>query len=351
MNKLSDFYHDYPFFFIALAIYIPLTILWIQSRRRMKVSREYEPSPDLQPLPLSFGTVDYLKAFISWLFLFLKIFTVRPGLYYVGERDENAPLLVTCNNFLTIFLLTRKIANRNVRLLVIDTNGINVWCSAGEGKFSAEEIIDKAGRYGLIKDGRKTEMILPKLCLSGVKLSDLQKAGIKPVIGPMYAKDLPRYLDEDRFQDRVIDHVTFGLQSRIFTALPTAVQFLYWFAGIYIVTFWMLDSAIIGIAALMAFSYPILFPFLPGKQFAVKGISLGIIASVFAVAHYLYHGFNLQLTIFWILFTFATSIFIGLSFTGNSPLSNYDKVRKETAAFLPVVVILYLMIIPVILFL
>jgi hypothetical protein len=36
-----------------------------------------------------------------------------------------------------------------------------------------------------------------------------------------------------------------------------------------------------------------------------------------------------------------------LSFTGNSPVSNYDKVRKETATFLPVVVILYLVIIPV----
>jgi acetyl-CoA decarbonylase/synthase complex subunit gamma len=109
----------------------------------------------------------------------------------------------------------------------------------------------------------------------------------------------------------------------------------------------MLDSSIIWIAALLAFSYPILFPFLPGKQFAVKGIALGVIASIFAIAHYYVHGFNLQLVIFWILFTFATSIFIGLSFTGNSPVSNYDKVRKETATFLPVVVILYLVIIPV----
>ncbi len=351
MNKLSDFYQDYPSFFIAVAIYIPLTILWNNSRRRIKSPGKCETAPDIQPLPLSFGPVDYLMACISWMFLFLKVFTVRPGLYYIGERNGNSPLLVTCNNYLTVFLLARRIADRNVRLLVIDTNGINVWCSAGEGNFSAEEIIEKARLCSLLQEGHQIEMVLPKLCLSGVKLSDLQKAGIKPVIGPMYAKGLPRYLDDDKFEDRVNDHVTFGLQSRIFTALPTAVQFLYWFAGIYIVTFWTLDSLIILIAGALAFTYSIAFPFLPGKQFAVKGISLGVIASVLAIAHYVYHGFQLESVLFWILFVFATSIFIGLSFTGNSPLSNYDKVRRETAMFLPVIVILYLLIIPVKLFL
>ncbi len=351
MNKLSDFYQDYPSFFIALAIYILLALFWNYSRRRIKSPRKYETVPNLQPLPLNYESIDYIKAFISWLFLYLKVFTVRPGLYYVGELDGNAPLLVTCNSFLTVFLLARRIADRNVRLLVIDTNGINVWCSAGEGKFSAEEIIDKARRCDLIKDARKTEMILPKLCLSGVKLSDLRKEGISPVIGPMYAADLPRYLDKGQFEDKVNDHVTFGLQSRIFTALPTAVQFLYWFAGIYILTFWTLDSFIILIAGALAFTYSIAFPFLPGKQFAVKGISMGVMASVLAIAHYMYHGFNLEIVLIWILFVFATSIFIGLSFTGNSPLSNYDKVRKETAMFLPVVVLLYLLIIPVKIFL
>ncbi len=143
------------------------------------------------------------------------------------------------------------------------------------------------------------------------------------------------------------DHVDFGLQSRIFAALPTAVQFLYWSAGAYIAAFWMLEGAVLLVAPGLAFLYSVIFPFLPGRQFAVKGISLGVIATVLAVAHYAFHGFNLKLVLFWIVFSFATSIFIGLSFTGNSPVSNYDKVRKETAQFLPVVVLLYLLLIPV----
>ena len=35
------------------------------------------------------------------------------------------------------------------------------------------------------------------------------------------------------------------------------------------------------------------------------------------------------------LFTLASAIFFGLSYTGNSAVSNYSSVRKETALFLP----------------
>jgi hypothetical protein len=334
-------------FFIALIIFFPLAVCWRVIQQRTKKDEQYEDVPGLQKLPLRFGTRDYLKMFFSWLFLFGKTFSVRPGYYFTEIKDTSAPLLVTCNNFLTVFLLVRRIAQRNIRLLVIDTNGINVWCSAAEGRFSAFEIIEKANYYGLIKENKKTEMVLPKLCLSGVRLSDLKKAGIKPVIGPLFAKDVPEYLDKSDFTDRRDDHFIFGLQSRVFTALPTVVQFFYWFLGVYIVTFWFLESSIIWVAVFLAFFYPVLFPFLPGKQFAVKGISLGAGASILYVVYSLRAGLSSQAVLVWVLFIVATSIWIGLSYTGNSPVSNYEDVRKETAKYLPVVVMLYLLLIPV----
>lgn len=351
MNILFDFYQKHPSFFVALAVYIPLVIFWNYARRRKKLIKEYDIIPDLQQLPLSLGLPDYTKAFISWVFLFMRLFSVRPGYYFTGQKDENSPLLVTCNNFLTVFLLARRIAGRSVRLLIINTNGINVWCAAGEGKFSAAEIIDKAMRVRLLKEGQKTDMILPKLCLSGVRLSDLRKAGIRPIIGPMYAKDVPEYLDKGEFDDRINDRFQFRLQSRSFTALPTAVQFFYYFLGVYVLTFWTLSSTVIWVATGLAFLYPVLFPFLPGKQFAVKGISLGLIASILPAVFFYTGSFNLEHFLFWILFIIATLIFIGLSYTGNSPISNHALVKKETVRFLPVVIILYLCIIPVKIFL
>jgi hypothetical protein len=351
MKMLVDFYQTHPSFFLALAVYVPLTLFWNFAKRNRNATGKYAFDPQLQPLPLGFGPGDYIRAFISWIFLFLNIFSVRPGYYCIGKRSENAPLLLTCNNFLSVFLLARRIGRRSVRLLIVDTNGINVWCSAGEDKFSAEEIIDKAGRAGLMKEGEKTEMILPKLCLSGVRLSDLRRAGMKPVIGPIYAKDVPVYLDRGEFRDRVSDHFRFGLKSRMFTAVPTSIQFFYWFLGIYLLTFWAFTSSIIWTAVVLAFLYPVLFPYLPGSQFAVKGISLGVLAALVISVYFSAQGLRIESALSWMLFALATSMFIALSYTGNSPVSNYDNVRKETARFLPAVVMLYILIIPVRIFL
>ncbi|MBI5055111.1 MAG: hypothetical protein HZB61_00645 [Nitrospirae bacterium] len=350
MHSFLDFYQQHIFLLIAIAVYIPLWIFLNFLRQRKNLTFDPDAVTAMQPLPLRFGLLDYTKAFISWVLLFYRLFAVRPGLYYTGERDENAPLLVTCNNFLTVFLLARRIGRRNVRLLVIDTNGVNVWCSAAKGSFSAAEIIDKARHFGLIHEEHLTNIILPKLSLSGVKLSDLNKAGIRALIGPLYARELPGYLDKGKFKNRIRDKVHFGFQSRGFTALPTAFQFFYWFLGVYVVTFWMLTNSIIWAATGLAFLYPVFFPFLPGRQFAVKGISLGLAASILTAGYLSIEGFDIKSLLFWVLFNFATSIFIALSFTGNSPVSNYESVRKETAYFLPVVAALYLFAIPVKLF-
>ncbi len=339
------------FLSFAITLYVCLWVFLNFLRRRKHVTYGTDVAADMQPLPLKLGLLDYTKAFVSWALLFYRLFAVRPGLYFTGERDESAPLLVTCNNFLTVFLLARRIARRNVRLLVIDTNGVNVWCSAAKGGFSAAEIIDKARHFGLIKEEQHTNIILPKLCLSGVRLSDLSSAGMRAVIGPLYARDLPDYLDKGKFENRVRDRISFGFQARAFAALPTAFQFFYWFLGVYAVTFWMLTSSIIWAATGLAFLYPLLFPFLPGKRFAVKGIYLGFAASILTAGYLSVVRFDIKSLLFWVLFNFATSIFIALSFTGNSPISNYDNVRKETAHFLPVVAALYVFVIPIKLFL
>ncbi len=337
---------------MALIFYIPFWGLWIYLRKRKPKTYKRGDSIALEPLPLRNGFSDYLKAFISWIFLFARVFSVRPGLYYVGKRNdrktnEKLPLLVTCNNFLSIFLLVRRIKPRSVRLLVIDTEGINVWCSSAKGKFSAYEIIEKASFADLMEEGKKIALILPKFSLAGVNLAILKKAGIHPIIGPLYAKDLPAYLDGGKFKDRIHDQVHFGLQSRAFTALPTAIQFLLYFWGTYVVMLGFASHLMIWVAVGLAFFYPLLFPYLPGKQFAVKGIFLGFLASLLAGPFLYVYQQSYHITIPLMIFFFATSMFVGLSYTGNSAVSNYSRVRKEIAFFLPVVIVLYLSIIVV----
>jgi len=69
--------------------------------------------------------------------------------YAVGTPDENSPVLVTANYKLTVDKLREELHGFNLWILVIDTNGVNVWCAAGKGTFSTEEIICKIQKYKL----------------------------------------------------------------------------------------------------------------------------------------------------------------------------------------------------------
>jgi acetyl-CoA decarbonylase/synthase complex subunit gamma len=348
MASLIPFNLQDPLYIAALLFFLPLAMLWNALRRRKVSSVASENIQNtIEPLPVYFNLKDYGKALISWIFLFMRVFTIKPGLYYIGEMDENAPLLVTANNFLTVFLLARRLSDKKVRLLIIDTKGINVWCSAGEGSFSSKDIIEKATNCGLLTEKGKVSMILPKLSFAGVKLEELRKHGINPIIGPLYAKDVPAFLGQDKLENQIYERVHFGLQSRAFTALPTAIQFFYYFLGVYVITLGYAPPDVIWIATGLAFIYPLLFPWLPGKYFSVKGIYLALLVAI--VSTY-FHYDSVKVQLLLIFFLFATSIFIGLSYTGNSAVSNYTSVRKETARFLPVVVILYLLLISIRLF-
>ncbi len=351
MDSLESLVNVGPFYFASVIFFVLLWSVWIYLRKRKPRVYERGVSLSLEPLPLRFGLSDHLKALISWIFLFARVFSVKPGLYYTGASSnllqiEKIPLLVTCNNFLTVFLLARRIKPRNVRLLVIDTDEINVWCSSAKGRFSAYEIIEKAGFAGLVGEGKKLSMILPKFSLAGVDLTILKKAGIHPIIGPLYAKDLPAFLNAGKFEDQIHDRVRFGLQSRFFTALPTALQFFLYLGTAYILTLNRGTPSMIWIGVGLAFFYPILFPYLPTRLFAVKGIFLGLLASFIAFLYYYatQQGYYEAIPLF--LFLFATSIFVGLSYTGNSAVSNYSRVRKEIALFLPIVIVLYLCVVP-----
>ena len=304
------------------------------------------------PRRLVIGWRDYIKMFYNWIFLFGKRpYIVMPGLYFTGDTyDKNTPLIVTCNFLSTVVLLCRNISPLNVRLLIVDTDGINVWCSAGKGKFSSQEILNKLNMYerSTITDSGEIELIIPKLSLSGVKLSELKRNNVRPVIGPVYANKLKQYLEHPPYKDCASDTVNFGIKARAYTVVPTVVQF-----SKYVIfcaaLFFIFDNLfktgfhwqVIPIGAAISFFYPLLFPWLAGRRFAVKGISFAFLPSLFLFFLYVRGGISLFLAVFYAAFILGTSIFLALSYTGNSPVSNYSKVKKEIVTFLPLSVFCY----------
>ena len=164
----------------------------------------------------------------------LKTFIINPGLYYTADKyDINALMLVTCNYHLTVFLLWRIIRKLNVRVLVIDTKGINVWCASGKGQFSAKEIIRVLSMYSpeVLTKGGKLKIILPKLSLSGVSLKELKKELITPIIGPVYMKNIPNFLKEKELKYNNEDKYKFNLKDRLFAFVPGIIFFIRVFIG------------------------------------------------------------------------------------------------------------------------
>lgn len=304
-------------------------------------------------LKLRMGFLDYLKALFAWFNSYRKIFIIEPGLYYTGNQyDKNTPLLITANYHLTVFLLWRIIRNLNVRLLVIDTKGINVWCASGKGQFSANEILKQLAHYPLesltAKD--KLEIILPKLSLSGVQLSILRKNRITPIIGPIYRQEIPAFLEQKPLVDRNRDIYHFNLRDRLFTLIPSTLQFLVYSLIIFLILFslnlWLktgFDFQIIPLTLLSVILYITFFPLLPTKSFSIKGISLALILSIFMTGFYFVFKSIILLDFFiYIITIFGLNLFFALYYTGNSGASNYSLVKKEIILFLPITFLLSL---------
>jgi len=298
------------------------------------------------PQPLRIGPLDYGKALVAWFLGFRRTYAVAPGLYFTGDHyDIDAPLLVTSNYHLTVFLVARRIRAANARLLVIDTGGINVWCAAGKGRFSNEEILRQLDRYPreLLSRKPRPTLILPKFGMSGVQLRTLRKQGLRPIVGPLYAKDLPAYLASPPLRNRAADRVDFRFGSRVFVWLPGLLQTTA-LAALLTSAIWLSGRpwgeppqlGIVAIVAALTTAYAWLFPLIPGTRFASKGLLLGILFSGALLAVLWASDASLRAMAFAAPFTLAAGMLIGLEFTGNSAVSNYSRVKREVATFLPI---------------
>ncbi len=67
MDAVTSFIQERPFYIAAIVVFVPLAILWNYLRHRKKKTPRPVDAPE--PLPVRFGPADYLKAFISWMFL------------------------------------------------------------------------------------------------------------------------------------------------------------------------------------------------------------------------------------------------------------------------------------------
>jgi acetyl-CoA decarbonylase/synthase complex subunit gamma len=285
-------------------------------------------------------------------------YAIDPGLYALGNPDDQSPVLVTANYKMSFDCLREALPNRNAWILVLDTKGINVWCAAGKGTFGTQELLRRIETSGLKKLVSHRKLILPQLGAPGVSAHRVrQSTGFQVYYGPVRASDLPAYLDGKMKKTDQMREITFSMKERTvlipIELLSTAKSFLLvssvllLLSGLLGPNGFLINIQEIGgfaVAALFcavlggAVLNPLLLPCIPGRAFSVKGFIIGL---VIALGLIFLRGMDLQSgagkleALSWLLIIPAVSAYLAMNFTGCSTYTSLSGVKKEMRLALP----------------
>jgi CO dehydrogenase/acetyl-CoA synthase delta subunit len=289
-------------------------------------------------------------------------YTVDPGLYALGEPDDQSPVLVTSNYKMSFDRLREALPKRKAWILALDTKGINVWCAAGKGTFGTDELVRRVEFSGLNQVVSHHQLILPQLAGPGVAAYKVKKrTGFKVIFGPIRAVDLPVFLDAGLKATPEMREKTFTVRERLVLIPVELVSALKWYLLI-LPAFFILGGmgassgfwnnalnhglfAVLNLLAALsagAVLTPILLPWLPGRAFSQKGVIMGVImaiaVSVFSTA-YLHLKIEFLEILAWFFLTPAFSAYLAMNFTGASTFTSLSGVRKEMRWAVPIEII------------
>jgi hypothetical protein len=283
-------------------------------------------------------------------------YRVAPGLYALGRPIEDSPVLVTANYKLTFDVVRSAAAGLDAWLLVLDTRGINVWCAAGKGTFSTEELAGRVAATGLERVVKHRTLVVPQLGATGVAKHRVREAcGFNVVFGPVRITDLPAFLAAGMKATPEMRAVQFPLRDRAVLVPVEAslawdwrligsvivVAFLAGFAGSHLLSpaeyarrLWILYLLALAPIVSGAVLVPLALPVIPGRAFSTKGAITGAVLA--AVAVFLLHGLLGVLAIVGVFLSVtAVSSSLAMFFTGSTPFTSPSGVEKEMRRALP----------------
>jgi len=248
---------------------------------------------------------------------------VRPGLYAVGHAGPDSPVLITGNFDLTVRRLVRAIDGQvNAWLLVADSAGINVWCAAGGGYFTAEKVIAAMKSSHLEQVVNHRALILPQLCANGVDGWRIRKeTGWGVHWGPVRAEDIPAYLAARHKKTDAMRWVRFPLKDRLemvtvtlgFYSLLILLPVLLFWRG----RFWPVTASLVG----LSYFYAVVHPWLPGHDGLLKSIPLALIALAgLFVYTTIWYSLPAARLFSWAVGLTGLSVFAASELQGMSPL-------------------------------
>lgn len=289
-------------------------------------------------------------------------YTVDPGLYALGAPGDRSPVLVTANYKMSFDRLREALPERNAWILVLDTNGINVWCAAGKGTFGTDELVRRIEFSQLNRVVSHTELILPQLAGPGVAAHKVKKrSGFKAIYGPIRAADLPAFLDAGLEATPGMRRKTFPVRERAVLIPIELVSVLKW-SLVILPAFFLLGGLgapsgfwhgamndglfavlnLLGALVAGAVLTPILLPWIPGRAFSQKGLIMGLITTLFITifgAFYLNIRHDYMNILAWFFLAPALSAYLAMNFTGASTYTSLSGVKKEMRWAVPLEIV------------
>ncbi len=276
---------------------------------------------------------------------------VRPGLYAIGQPDRGSPVLVTGNFELTVRRLVRPLDGKlDAWLLVADTSGINVWCAAGGGFFTAEKVIAAVKSSHLHDYVDHHALVLPQLAAGGVDGWRVrQETGWGVHWGPVRAQDIPAYLEAHRKKTDAMRWVRFPLKDRLEMVTVTLAFYailillpvgLFW-RGL----FWPLAASLFG----LSYFYATLLPWIPGRDGLAKSVPLAIIALAGLLIYtFLWNPLPPERLFNWVLGLTGLSVFTAAELQGMSPLMRGEQANWGWEAIIATVLGLVYWVLPMV---
>jgi hypothetical protein len=256
---------------------------------------------------------------------------------------------------LTFDVVRRDAAGLDAWILVLDTQGVNVWCAAGEGTFGTDGVIRRVREARLAEVVNHRRLILPQLGAPGVAAHEVRKGcGFSVVYGPVRARDIRSFLEAGMKASPAMRRVDFPTIDRL-VLTPIEITGLLRPAGWAAVGLFLLsgfgpgifslgaawERGFAAVAALAAgivagaVVTPVLLPWLPGRAFSVKG---GLTGGILAACAVMWQRGSLEApaALALLLAMTAVSSFVAMNFTGATPFTSPSGVEKEMRRALPV---------------
>ena len=284
-------------------------------------------------------------------------YLVEPGIYALNNPVASSPVLVSANYKLSFDHLRRALVGLAAWILVLDTDGVNVWCAAGKGSFGSANLIRQLQASDVARLVEHRQLVVPQLGAPGINARLVEKgSGFKVKFGPVEAVDLPAYLEAGGRAAPAMRRKYFPLAQRAVLVPVELVMSLKWLLPLALLLLalgWLggvkaellaprLGLALLGEVLAGQVLTPLLLPWLPFRSFAAKGLLAGMVVAagflgwrypVFVAAG-IGPPWALEL-LAWPLLIGSLASFLALQFTGSSTYTSLSGVKKELRLALP----------------